>query len=689
MKGKTLFRIALTICAIVIATNTTTAQYKFDNILYGAEYYWEYMPTERMDEDIKMMKEAGVTAMRVGESTWGVMEPQEGKYEFEWLDRVIDALHEADIKVIIGTPTYSVPAWLAHKHPEILAKHRNGGQAYYGIRQNIDINNPTYLFYCEKIIRQLISRYANHPAVIGYQVDNEVEPRGINNFDKFVNFRNYVKERFDGNLDSLTKEWGMNYWGMNINTWEEFYTRDGVTNPSYKNEWERHNRKMCSDFLNWQCDIINEYKRDDQFITHDYMTAFLNIDQIASSRQMQYPGINVYHSVQAGQNGHSIAYAGDYMRTIKGGNYLVMETNAQGIGWDSRGQHPPFDGQLRQNLYSHLASGANMVLYWHWATCHYGQETFWKGILGHELQPNRIYNEFTKTAGELKEIGTRLVNLKKSPKVAILFSHDSQHGLNFMQYSNGVNYQMDMMHYALYSQNIETDIVACDQVTNFDKYDLLVIPSLYIAADSLLEAIDKYVYNGGHVVMMLKSGYLNEHSAARTDLAPGPLRKAAGFYYQEYSCIGKMALKGNPFGVPEQENLIGDWYEFLIPETATPLAYGEHPFFGKWPVITSNNYGKGKLIYLGANPTQTLLNKIIKDAAIERNIITEEQPSFPIIVRQGVNDKNNEVTYIFNYSDSEKSVKNNFTKGTDLLTGKKYSAGDEIKIEPWGVVILE
>lgn len=410
MKTKLLYSISVVLSALQIK-----AQYSFDNVLYGAAYYHEYMPYERLDEDIRLMKRAGLTVVRVGESAWGVFEPQDGTFEFEWMDRILDKMHAAGIKVILGTPTYSIPAWLAYKHPEVLAEHAKGNKAYYGIRQNMDFTNPTYQFYCERIIRKMLERYAQHPAVIGYQVDNETEARGVNNRDYFFGFRNYIKQKFNNDLNLLAKEWGMNYWGMNINTWEEFYPRDGVTSPSYKNEWERYNRKEVADFLNWQCDLVNEYKRKDQFVTHCFMPDFHNIDQVESFRQMQYPAINVYHDVQDKQDGQRIAYAGDFVRTVADNNYIVMETNAQGIGWDARTQFPPYDNQLRQNVYAHYASGANMVEYWHWSTLHYGQETYWRGVLGHDIQPNRIYKEFTTTAKELERIGSHIVNLKRKP----------------------------------------------------------------------------------------------------------------------------------------------------------------------------------------------------------------------------------------------------------------------------------
>lgn len=676
------------LCLLFLAVCSLEAQYKFDKPLYGAAYYHEYMPSERLDEDIRLMKNAGLNVVRLGESAWGLFEPQEGVFAFEWMDRIIDKMHQAGIHIILGTPTYSIPAWLAHMHPEVLAEYQRGTKAYYGIRQNIDLSNPTFKYYSERIIRKLMERYAKHPGVIGYQVDNETEARGINNRDYFIGFRNYIKGRFNNDLDSLNKAWGMNYWGMNIRTWEEFYTRDGVTNPSYKNEWERYNRKQVADFLNWQANIVNEYKRQDQFITHCFMPDFHNVDQVESFRQMQYPAINIYHDVQDKQDGQRIAYSGDFVRTVAKNNYIVMETNAQGIGWDARTQYPPYDRQLRQNVYAHYASGANMVEYWHWSTLHYGQETYWRGVLGHDLQPNRIYDEFKTTAQELARIGDRLIDLKKKNKTAILYSHDSYHALNFMPYTYKNNYPIDMIHKALYFQNIEADIIPCDKITDFKGYEMLVIPPLYVATDELLLAIDKFVKAGGHVVMMYKSGYCNEHSAVRATAAPGPLRKACGFHYQEFSTIGDMRLKDNPFQLTDK-NQIGDWYEFLIPETAQPLAYAEHPFFGKWPVITENTYGKGKLTYIGTYPSQELLHTIIKKTAIAAKVITADNYTFPIIQRSGKNKWGKTIHYIFNYSKETKRITYTGGPAKELISDKLTQTGQQIVLDPWEVLIME
>ncbi len=688
-------KIILFVALALIVFNNVWAQkktvgYQFDKPLYGAAYYSEYTPTDRLEKDIQLMKQAGLTVVRVGESTWSLFEPQEGVFRFDWMDRILDKMYEADIKVILGTPTYSIPAWMATKHPEVLAQRWDGKQQYYGIRQNMDLMNPDYRRYCERIIRKMMSHFAKHPAIIGYQVDNEVEGRKIDNKDYFEGFKTYIQKEFNNNLDSLNHRWGLNYWGMNINTWDEFYDRKGVTNPSYKIWWERWDRKVTADFLNWQVDIVNEYKRPDQFVTHCFMPAFYNIDQVEAFRQMEYPAINVYYTMQEKQDGMKIGYAADFMRPIcKNPNFLVTETNAQGTGWSSKDQWPPYNGQLRQNLYAFLAGGANMVEYWHWATLHYGQETYWRGILGHDGQPNRVYKEFTKCARELENAGKNLVNITKRNRVALLFSHDSKFGLDFMPYTNGEQYKDYMLYEALYKQNIECDILPVDkeEMQDFSQYDMLVIPSLYVATDALLKKIADFVWNGGEVVMLYKSGYCDQDDAVRPVLAPGPLAEACGFIYQEYSSLpGMLTLKPN--NLKAIDNQVSTWMEFLQPTTARPLAFIDHHFFQNWPCITENAYGKGHLIYIGTLPSMELLKKLIVRAADRKEIAkTERNYTFPIVLRSGFNQAGKAVHYLFNYSSTVATVKYPYANSLSLLDSQSLKKGEPVEIEPWGVII--
>lgn len=184
---------------------------KFDIPLYGVSYYHEYMPYERLEEDVKMMEKAGINVVRLGESTWGLWEPREGEFEFAWMERIINRFHKAEIKVILGTPTYSIPVWLYRKYPEIQVK--KIGQCErtpYGLRQHADITHPAYLYYSERVIRQIVLHFKDNPAVIGYQIDNETTSQGTAGRNVYLSFIDYLKKKF-GSADKINKVWGLNY----------------------------------------------------------------------------------------------------------------------------------------------------------------------------------------------------------------------------------------------------------------------------------------------------------------------------------------------------------------------------------------------------------------------------------------------------------------------------------------------
>lgn len=686
----------LSIIAIVVTAQST----RMNNVLYGAAYYHEYMPSDRLAEDLKLMKESGISVVRVGESTWSLFEPREGEFEFAWMDRILDGLHANGIKVILGTPTYSMPAWLWHKHPDVLVDYEKGYQAYYGIRQNMDITNPTFLFYSERVIRKMMEHYAKHPAIIGYQVDNETTSYGVNNYDFHISFVNYLKKKF-GTTENLNKLWGLNYWGMTMNDWDEFPQKDGVTNTAYKLEWERFKPKAVADYLTWQSEIVAEYKLPHQFITHCFMPSVQDIDQIESAKKMDVLAVNVYHGSQDNLTGDEIAFSGDFFRSVKMKNYLITETNAQTIGWDSKSQLPPYDGQLRQNVYAHMGSGANMVEYWHWHSIHYGQETYWKGVLSHDLQPNRAYAEVSKTAHELRQFGKKLVNLKITNKVAILFSHDANAALNIMPFKNskqdmwggsGNVYRNELVgqfHKVLYRNNVGVDFIFPENA-RLEDYKLVIIPALYIASDEVLQKINTYVEKGGHVIMQFKSGFCDENSMVRPVLAPGPLRKACGFYYQEFSNIKELTLKDNPFKVDDATNKVTDWAEFLIPETAKALAYYDHPYFGKYPAITINNFGKGTLLYEGTAVSDAIQEKILLEGLDRAGIKTVDQNlHWPLVTKCGVNDAGKKVHYYYNYSSQKSSLIYQHKAGTELIAGKTVASETSLEIGPWDVLIVE
>ncbi len=724
MKGKSIF----VVCAAVLAglslsaphaqeTNPDTIAVAHEmapklsmhpeTVLFGAAYYNEYVPfplqPEQLAVDVRMMKAAGFNVVRMGESTWNLWEPAAGVFDYAWMDRVVDAMSKAGIKVIMGTPTYSMPVWLWKEHPELLARPLGDGYVGYGMRQDMDYDNPVFRHYAKELIINLVRHYRNNPDVIGWQVDNETSSYGASNKDVFDGFVDYLKGKF-GTPEAMNGAWFLSYWGQDVNHWEDLPTPDFTSNPSYKLEWSRYAQLRVTRYLAWQADLVRENRSPGQFVMTDFGSIMRpDVSEPAVAKIEDVVADNIYHGWQDDYNGEYDALQGSLARSLKHANYLVTETNAQTLGWDSEGQFPPYDGQLRLDAYTQYANGADMVEYWHWTTLEDGQETYWGGVLSHDLGPNRAYREVTRIGQELKRIGTQIANLRIHNKVAILYSVDSLDGLSFMPYAseahnawqpgkNAGSYAglIQQLHTALYDANVGTDFVFPD-TKDFSQYTLLIIPALYVSDDALLKKIADYVHNGGNVLMTFKSGFTNENGAVRWELAPGPLREAAGFTYQEYSNLKKpLPLRGDPFHVREAANLVSTWAEFLQLTTAEPLAYYDHPFFGRWPAITRNHFGRGTLTYEG-----TVLSDKLQDAVILNELrlcdLTSSDQDLPagLHVQHGINDQNRRIHYYLNYSSTPATFTYAYADAHDLLTGHTLTKSSRVRVSPWDVVIAE
>lgn len=694
--------------ALAMQGAQAAAKPEFSTVLYGAAYYHEYMPYERLDKDVAMMKAAGLTVVRMGESTWSLWEPEDGRFEYAWMDRVVAAMGKAGIKVILGTPTYSIPAWMAHKHPEILARRMNDGALggpgipnSYGMRQNMDTDAKAYRVYAERLIRHIVAHYKNNPTVIGWQIDNETSSYGATNDDVFAGFKQHLQKKF-GTPEALSKAWFLNYWGQNIHSWDDLPTRNGAQSTGYKLEWSRWSQQRVTNFLHWQAALVRQCASPQQFVTHDFAGALhADVNEGAVSQVLDVAAVNIYNWAPRDQySGAMQTLDADFTRSLKRENFLVTETNAQSMDWASSFQYPPYDGQFRQDVYTHISNGANMVEYWHWASIPANQETYWKGVLSHDLEPNRAYAEVSKTAHELQKIGPRLVNLKIHNDVAILWSRDSLNALNDMPFAKSrawgpfeikADYAglVRQLHRALYGMNVGTDFVFAD-TKDFSAYKLLIIPSLYVADDALLQRISDYIKKGGHVLMTFKSGFTNENTAVRWEMAPGPLREALGFHYQEFSNLAQpLSLKGDPYGAGA-DNKVQYWAEFLELDTAKALATYDHPFFGRWPAITVNQYGAGQALYEGTYLSDKLQAEVLRTYLKELGMVgPDQQLPAAVHARTGVNGLHHTLHYYFNYSGAPVSFSYPHRSGTDLLTAAQVGSAQTITLIPWNLAIVE
>jgi beta-galactosidase len=687
-----LFSFYLTIIFTLPDIRYASAQHPPDHLLYGVAYYDEYMPYDRLDKDVRMMKEAGINVVRIAESTWSTLEPQEGVYDFSHIDRVLNAMNAAGIQVIIGTPTYAVPTWLVKKYPDVLAV-TSRGQNQYGPRQNMDITNKHFLEHAEKVIRRLLEHVKDHPAIIGYQVDNETKAYGTAGPEVQKMFVEYMKKKFLS-LDSVNKAFGLDYWSNRINTWEDFPSMAGSINASQIAEFAKFQRKLVTDYLAWQAAIVNEYKHPGQFITQNFDLDWKGysfgiqpeVDHFAAARALDIAGVDIYHPSQDALTGLEISFGGDVARSMKGGkNYLLLETEAQGFP-----QWVPYPGQLRLQAFSHLACGANMVEYWHWHSIHNSIETYWKGLLSHDFEPNPTYDEAKTIGRDFQRLSPHLINLKVQNKVAILFSNEALTAFNqFRPGREGYNDVLRSLYDALFRMNVGVDFVD-PTTTHIEDYKLLVVPSLYAAPDSLLHRLNRFVKNGGHIVFTFKSGFSDQHVKVRNSRQPGIINASCGIYYNEFTVPENVSLKDDPFQVGRENNKVSTWMELITPVTAKVLAYYDHPVWGKYAAVTENNYGKGRAVYIGCVTSSEVTEKILTDAVKKASLWTQAQTlHFPTITKQGVNARGKTIHYLFNYSGVSTTVSYPFSGGRELLRDEKIEKNTQLELEPWAVRIIE
>jgi beta-galactosidase len=674
----------------------TFAQYpKMDKLLYGVAYYDEYMPYERLDKDVQMMKDCGINVVRIAESTWSTVEPQDGVFDFTHIDRVLNAMHKAGISVIIGTPTYAIPTWMVKKHPEILAI-TPSGPGHYGARQNMDITNTDYRFYANRVIRKIMEHVKDNPAIIGYQVDNETKSYGTSGSNVQALFVKYMQAKYK-TLDNINKIFGLDYWSNRINNWDDFPSMTGTINASLASEFAKFQRQLVTDYLAWQAAIIREYKRPDQFITHNFDFEWRgysfgiqpDVDHFVAAKALDIAGVDIYHASQDKLTGAEISFGGDVTRSMKGGkNYLVMETEAQGFP-----QWIPYPGQLRLQAFSHLASGANMIEYWPWHSIHNSAETYWKGLLSHDFEPNPVYNEAKTIGKDFARLSPQLINLKKKSDVAILFSNEALSGFKAFGFGYGVrtgyNDVLRQLYDGLYHMNVSCDFV--DPTSqNIENYKLLIVPLLYAVPDSLLQRLNRFVKNGGHIIYTFKSGFSDENVKVRTSHQPGIIEEACGIYYSQFTEPQNVSLKGDNFDLKPEDKKANTWMELITPTTAKVLAYYDHPVWGKYAAITENNYGKGLATYIGCLTSSAVTDKILADALKKASLWgNDQQIAFPIITKSGVNKNGKTVHYYFNYSDKETSLNYPYGNGKELLSGNNIASKSTLQLAAWDVKIIE
>lgn len=661
-----------------------------DQLLYGAAYYDEYMPYERLETDMELMRAAHINVIRVAESTWATEEPEEGVFDFTHVERVLSAARKAGISVIVGTPTYAVPPWLAARHPEVLAVTPQG-RGKYGPRQNMDITSPVYLFYAERVIRRLMECVSRFDNVIGFQLDNETKPYRTCGPNVLKRFGAYLRKKF-GTTEAMNRAYGFNYWSNRVDCWENLPDVTGTINGSYAAEFARFQRGLVDEFLAWQAGIVREYAKPGQFLTHNFDYSWVGhsygvqpeVNHKSAARCLDIAGCDIYHPSQDQLTGKEIAFCGSLCRGLRQDNYLVLETECQGFpNWT------PYPGQLRLQAFSHLAQGAGSVLYWHWASLHNACETYWKGVLSHDLQPGAAYREVSSIGADFARLSGKLRGLRKENRAALLVSNDALTGIENFGLPQGIRYNdvVRWMYDALYEMNVGCDVIFPED--DFDRYDVLLVPALYCAPKELLDRLSAFARQGGELIATFKTGFADENLKVYPLAQPAHLTDCFGITYDQFAVPEGTPLKSDVLPLPgDREAKV--WMELVRPQGAAVLAGYEHKFWGEYAAVTENAFGQGTATYLAAMTSPALL-KVVLERVLRRAGLwgAEQSASFPIHVESAVSPAGRRLRFYFNYSGG--SVEQNYPHGdgTELLSGRPVKSGEPLRLEPWGFQIVE
>ncbi|MFE8150245.1 beta-galactosidase [Brenneria goodwinii] len=667
------------------------------DLYYGVAYYDEYMPEARLEKDIELMLSAGINVVRIAESTWSTLEPQEGEYNFTHIDRVLDAMHAAGIAVIIGTPTYAIPSWLARKHPEVMVTTAQGREKY-GRRQIMDIVSPTFLRYAENIIRVLMDHVHQHPAIIGYQLDNETKHYDNVGPEIQRRFVDSLKSRYP-DIRKMNRDFGLDYWSNRIDSWEDFPPVESTINASLGSTFAKFQRRMVTEYLTWQADIVTEYARDEQFITHNFDFEWRGysygvqprVDHFAAAKALTVAGVDIYHPSQDHLSGREIAFGGDVARNLKqGANYFVLETQAQGFP-----QWTPYPGQLRLQAFSHVARGAKMVSYWHWHSIHNSFETYWKGLLSHDFMPNALYHEAQSIGADFSRLSGALADLSFHNDVALLVNNEAMEALNWFkpgeEPGNVYNDIVRRFYDALYDQNIAVDIIN-DINDSCNKYQAIVIPALYAADDALLERINGYIQKGGRALIGFKSGFCDENVKVRSGKQPGILSQSCGISYSQFVLPERVVIKSLVEDISAREDEPAElWMELLTPddEGTRILAQYRHPYWQRYAAVTEKNYGYGLAMYVGFLPKKPFIGQLFNYLCRDCKLASQtSETSFPLIVCKGENRAGKTIRFMFNYSATARAVRIP-TPSRCLLSDRLLSAAAEVTLDPWGLRVLQ
>ena len=648
-------------------------------MLLGVDYYPEQWDPSLMDSDMDTMLEMGCNVIRIAEFSWHLMEKTEGQYDFSFFDNVIAKAKKKGLKVILGTPTATIPAWLAHKHPDILSEFEGGKKRAFGGRHVYCFNSPAMYAYSEKIIRAMAEHYRDETQVAAWQIDNELGHEGSDVCycpQCRKAFQRYLEEKFEGSIDRLNDTYGTTFWSQEYNCFEEIpLPEETITthNPALRIDWERFRSKSIVDFINFQARILREVIPH-ALVMHDFPGGGLDkhVDYSETARNLDLAAYNNY-PVWGGQKEpiapHEIAFGLDYIRGLKQQNFWITEAIMGAQGHDVTG-FLPRPNQAKMWSYQGMAHGCESMMYFRYRGATKGAEQFCYGILDADNIKGRKFREVQSLFTDIRNYEKAMESPIRS-EVAIVYDYDSLASFRIQRQSILLDCQGEMkkLYKAFFDVNVPVDVIPSS--ADISKYKVVLLPQMIIARPEFQNRVKDFVNAGGTLVLTYRNAVKDvDNNLPFGENVPVGYRELAGVTVAEteslqeilaFPLIGQGAFEGES----GQGGIFRDMLE--VTDAQVLYHYGD-AFYTRYAAVTRKQHNKGMVYYLGCALDEAVTAKIMGTILADSHIdVIPSDSGVEVVVRGGAQQR---VRMLINHNAFE------------------ASAGD-ITLEPFGCRIEE
>lgn len=663
---------------------------KADRIYYGGDYNPDQWDEATIAEDMRLFKKAGINLLTLPVFSWSKLEPDEGVYDFEWLDKIIDQIWANGIYVCLATPTTAQPAWLSTRYPEVLPVDIQGRKRTHGMRVFFCVNSLKYRERAAAIAEEFAKRYAHHPALAMWHVANEYGTYCYCPTCQ-AKFRLWLRKRY-GSVQELNKRWHTTFWGRIVTSFEE------VTLPTELNDDYRFNPAIQLDYMRFVTDstaecFMNEYqvlkKYNPEIPIQTNMSGYIKkLDQFEMTKHLDVVGWDNYPWPT--DPPYFIAMKHDIMRGLKGGqSYVLTEQSPNQQNWQpyNKLKRP---GEVRLLSYQAMAHGADTCLFFQMRQSIAGQEKFHGAIITHAGHENtRVFRESAVLGHELEKIGDAFLEARTPAKVGMLFDWNNWWSLEL---SSGPNKDMDYLktfsryYHAFHRRNIPIDVL--NPTFSFEGYDLIVAPMLYMIKEGVAERLTEFVRRGGTLITTVMSGLVDENDRCVFGEYPGKLKDVLGIRVEEVDALRPDESNGMLMnGVMP---LASDAYrctflcDLLHTDTAEVLASYESDFYAGMPCLTRNAFGEGTAYYIGTEPDDAFLADFVEKVCDDCGLVPVYPAADGVEVTRRVNEKG---TTIFVINHNQESAWVDFGTDTlknhlndEILTGKQKISGRDVMV---------